>query len=99
LDSAPSARCVRESDGYHAHVYRVVTHPASESPRPAVIEHHLHTWMAEHRETHPNAKDVSAHRRLGLDLEPLGQFDTLDEAWAALNAVGSVPAVTCNPEP
>lgn len=96
MSDTPTARCVRESDGYHVHRHLITSHPAGQSPRPAVIELHLHSWMDEHRETHPNAKDVSAHRWLGLDIEPLGEYDTVEQAWKALGSSGDSPPVTCD---
>ncbi|HEY9369934.1 hypothetical protein [Streptomyces sp.] len=90
----PIARCVREPDGYHAHLYVVIV---GGNARPATIELNLHEWMDEHRRTHPNARDVYAYRSLGLaGHEPLGKFDTVEQAWKALNVSGEIPAVACD---
>ncbi|RSN12837.1 hypothetical protein DMB42_11710 [Nonomuraea sp. WAC 01424] len=89
----PTAHCVREPDGYHAHLYAVYI---DGNAVPATIELSLHAWMDEHRRTHPNARDVYAYRRLGLaGIEALGKFDTVDEAWKALDVGGNIPPVAC----
>lgn len=91
-----TAHCISEPDGYHAHLYAV---SVGDDMRPVTIELNLHDWMDEHRQAHPNARDVYAYRRLGLaGIEPLGGFDTVEEAWTALNAPASVPAVACESE-
>lgn len=95
MDETPTSRCVHAPDGYHLHSYRATVAPEGAPPRPAIIELHLHTWMAEHRATFPNSRDVEAYHRLGFDTQPLGKFDTVEEAWTGLKASGEIPPVTC----
>ncbi|MGW0485815.1 hypothetical protein [Nonomuraea sp. NPDC003214] len=93
---AAQVRCVRESDGFHVHRYLITTHPDGEVPTPAIVDLHLHTWMEEHRREHPAARDVNAYRRQGLGLDGLGEYDTVEQAWAALAAAGDIPPVACS---
>ncbi|MEV1178952.1 hypothetical protein [Nonomuraea sp. NPDC049784] len=102
-----TAQCVRAPDGYHVHVYNVMLQPNHESAFPAFVEHHLHTWAAEHQALYPDSQPVHAYRDLQLPPQPLGWygltrharplggFDTLDQAWSTLEVSGDIPVVTC----
>ncbi|MEU4576180.1 hypothetical protein [Nonomuraea sp. NPDC023979] len=94
----PAGHCLHEVNSYHLHLYDVHAEQPGEPPRPAIIEHHLHTWMDEHRQIHPDAKEVYAYRRLGRDFDLLGKWDTLDQAWTELGVAGEVPRISCTSE-
>ncbi len=78
--------CTVEPDGFHQHDYRIWTGGWAV----ATISVHLHTWMAEHAATWPDAKPVDVWRGQRF----LSGHDSLDEAWAEYGD-GPIPAVEC----
>ncbi|WP_433730823.1 hypothetical protein ACQP2Y_21105 [Actinoplanes sp. CA-051413] len=78
--------CLVESDGYHAHEYRIcfgIWYHAS-------ITEHLHSWNAEHQANWPDSKLVDAWRGQQF----LSAHDALADAWAEYGD-GDIPAVNC----
>jgi hypothetical protein len=79
--------CTVESDGYHAHRYRLFLGAWTH----VTITHHLHAWNAEHFARWPDSKPADVWRGQNL----VGKFDTLAEAWAEFAGEAEIPAVDC----
>lgn len=84
-----TTRCVTESDGYHAHEYRLGDPFWSR----LLVTEHLHAWMDEHLATFPHVRAVSVENGHGL----VAYLDTPADAAPHLGIpAADLPAVTCN---
>lgn len=78
-----NAQCLAESDGFHTHTY--------QSGTTRVVEH-LHTWIEEHLDRHPDSSRVYLKQGLGWSEEPYR--GTAAQAWAQISDE-PMPIVEC----
>ncbi|GAA4626959.1 hypothetical protein GCM10023196_037300 [Actinoallomurus vinaceus] len=91
-DHTATGECLKEADGYHAHVYRAWGSDVDGRMRRLRVELHMHDWMPEHRKLYPDTRDVDAHTPSHA---PLGRWDTVEQAWKELRVEGDIPEVSC----
>jgi hypothetical protein len=90
LETATVCRCVRvrcqaAPDGYHEHLLPI----GGPTLYPAVITHHLHTWMPQWLQRFPGRGPVTVEDRIS---GASGDFPSLGTAFTALHLPPPPPA-------